>query len=281
MYLVTTVDDLGLHIAVRRSVKSLAHAGRITSASLLTNGPDAEESLKIEDIGIGVQLNVLRGRPLSPQAGVSSLLGHDGRFLRDYGELFRRFLSGKIILSQIESEWAAQIQWMIDHGVKPTHLTSERSMHAWPGLMGVAGKLAEQYGVGWVRRPQQCEAVLKDDSGRMRKEFMNICSMLQRQPEPVESPDLVWGQDQEQGDGQPESLLRDLRGSSYEVVEVVFRPGNWQEGDEAVTGGFEPGPTQVEWGTALATLEGRNWGLALEELGVNRVDFRAIDRSGK
>lgn len=278
MQIITTIDDLGLHPAVRRAAISLADQGRVTSASLLANGPDRDEALKIHGLGIGVELNVLWGRPCSKQHEVSTLLHQNGRFRCDYAELFQCFLGGKINISQIETEWGAQIEWVLDHGITPTHLTSVRSMHAWPGLMLVAGKLAEKYGIRWVRRPQQCESVLKQEKGRIRTEFMNICTMLQRQPEPVENPDLVWGRDQEEGDGLPESFVRDMQGSEHEVVEVVGRPASWLPGDLPVGDGFEPGPSKAEWGSALACMESEKWQLVFKELGAEHVSFATASR---
>lgn len=280
MFIIITVDDLGLHPAVRRAVKQLSLAGKITSVSLLANGPDVENCFDFNELGIGVQLNVLQGRPLSRQENVSSMLRHDGCFLGDYDVMFKRFLDGKVQLGQIETEWAAQIEFVLDHSVKPTHLTSHQSMHAWPGLMNIAGRLAQRYGIGWIRKPPQCESVLDDAPGN-RSDFLNICTMLQTLPEPIRTPDLVWGTGQEQGDGQPMSFLKKYRAADYNVIEIVNTPAHPKHGDKPIANPFVPGPTRAQWGTALIAMESKQWRMVWEELDVKIVHYGQLNGLNK
>lgn len=279
MQIITTIDDLGLHPAVRRAAEHLATRGRATSVSLLPNGPDAKNCFALEGVGLGVQANVLQGKPLSRQDRVSTMLRNDGRFFGNAQELFRRLLQGKVILSQIEQEWAAQIEFVLDHGVVPTHLACHGSMQGWPGLMHIAGRLAERYHIAWIRRPQRCEDVLSTGPGRSRAEFKNVCAMLRRLPDPIRMPDLVWGRGLE-GDGHAMSFLRAMRTAGHDVVEIVGRPGLSVKGDEPLSKGFEAGPNRAHWGASLAAMESGQWRLVYEELDAVSTHYGLVTGSG-
>jgi predicted glycoside hydrolase/deacetylase ChbG (UPF0249 family) len=287
MRIVTTIDDLGLHPAVLRAVLRLREKGRPLSASLLMNAPHAAEALNSRELfmdaglGIGVQLSILRGKPLSRQEDVNTLIRHDGRFLGDYGELFARFLDGKVALGQIELEWEAQMRRVEDAGITITHLASDAGVHAWPGLTVMLGNLAQRHGVAWIRRPRKCEGVLSENTSRARSQFMNICTMLRQLPGPVDSPDLVWGETHEQI--HPENIARELRQAepAPEVVEVVCRPGVWKEGDPEADGAFGPAPGREKWNRAQALLELEDWAGALAGLGATAEHFGTLKRSGR
>jgi predicted glycoside hydrolase/deacetylase ChbG (UPF0249 family) len=48
-------------------------------------------------------------------------------------------------------EFAAQIEWALDHGLRPTHLDSHRHAHAFPPIFEGVQKLAKHYNVPFVR----------------------------------------------------------------------------------------------------------------------------------
>lgn len=272
MFVIITVDDLGLHPAVRKGVQHLLQRGRITSASLLSNGPDAENCLDIDGLGIGVQLNVLQGKPLSPQEDVSTMLRHDGCFVGDYEVMLSRFLDGKIQLGQIETEWSAQIEFVLDHSIQPTHLTAHRSMLAWPGLMNVAGKLAQRYGITWIRRPLPCERLLREAPGN-RFGFVNVCTMLQKLSDALRVPDLVWGKDQEEGDGMPLNFLNTMLHAEHDVVEIVGLAALSETGEAEIHKSFVPGPTRAMWASSMAAMDSDQWRMVWDELDVTLVHY--------
>src|SRR5262249_34645691 len=66
---VVNADDFGLCAAVNRAIGRAHEEGVLTSASLLANGPTFDEAVAIArarpSLGVGVHLNLLRGRPLA------------------------------------------------------------------------------------------------------------------------------------------------------------------------------------------------------------------------
>jgi predicted glycoside hydrolase/deacetylase ChbG (UPF0249 family) len=53
------------------------------------------------------------------------------------------------------AECEAQIQWVLDHGLRPTHLDSHRHVHAFPPLFVGVARLARRYGIPFVRWPRE------------------------------------------------------------------------------------------------------------------------------
>ncbi len=275
MRIVVNVDDLGLHPAVRRAVERLSRdPGVVTSATLMVNGPDAEASARLEGVGIGVHLNILRGRPLSQPSDLPSLTREDGLFLGDYGALFRRYLAGSVDLGEVEREWDAQIRRAFEIGVRPTHLDSEKHIHAWPALMDVAARLAGRHGILWMRRPLECHALARLDKGGIRAKFLHVCALLQRRPLSVRRPDLVFGIADQGPALRPERLRAYLkRHAGVRVVEVVCHPGDPLPGDPPVPAEYGSMRVQAQWAAEAATLSDPRWRTVFSEFGAELVHY--------
>lgn len=97
-------------------------------------------------LGVGVHLNIVRGRPLSPPASVPDLVGPDG-CLRP----FRWRRCTPAFLAQAELEYTAQIARVRGAGICPTHIDFEKH-HAWQGaLYAAACRAARAQGITAVR----------------------------------------------------------------------------------------------------------------------------------
>lgn len=99
----------------------------------MANGPSAGEALKaasdIPGLGIGVHLNIVRGRPLSPPANVRSLVGPEGRFFNSVPVLLLKSILGELREEEILIEYRAQVRFMLEKGFIPTHMDGEKHTH--------------------------------------------------------------------------------------------------------------------------------------------------------
>lgn len=276
MFVIVNVDDLGLHPAVRRAVVSLSEKGVVTSSTLLANGPDVEQAARIGGIGLGVHLNVLRGRPVLQPRLVSSLVGENDLFFGDYGKLFAKYLSSRVDLHQVEAEWAAQIERILDLGVQPTHLDSEKHIHAWPGMMAVAGRLAARYGIRWVRRPRECAGLLRLDKGGLRTKFLNVCAMMQKQPVDVFWPDRVWGIADQGERLLPAAFKAYMAGSTDRVVEIVCHPGDPRDDDPPLPADFGSMRVGAQWRLEYDRLADPQWQGMFREMEARLVHYGQI-----
>jgi predicted glycoside hydrolase/deacetylase ChbG (UPF0249 family) len=102
-------------------------------------------------LDVGVHLTLVAERPLLPHR--SSLTGDDGRFPASAGAFLRHWLTGRIRRADVQAEWSAQIERVLDHGIQVTHLDSHQHVHILPGLADLSLQLAARYDIPFVRVP--------------------------------------------------------------------------------------------------------------------------------
>lgn len=172
-------DDLGLNSAVNAGILESADQGLLTSASLLANAPQAaaaldawKELLEMQHSGelpsraarrrlddpeqpfdLGIHLNLTQGRPLTAGRYPAELLDRQGRFPGP-AALFRHLHGGSTpFAARIEAELAAQIEFMLDHGLRPTHLNGHQYVEMMPALAEVICRLVQKYTIPAIRLP--------------------------------------------------------------------------------------------------------------------------------
>lgn len=148
--LIVHSDDFGLSSAVNRGVARAHTEGILTSASLLPNAPAFDEAVallrELPDLGVGIELNVVRGRPLTPPAQVPSLVV-GARFPGDGARVLGRALRGRLAADDLERELEAQVQRVLGAGVRATHVCGEKHCHLYPGVAAIAARVARRHGI--------------------------------------------------------------------------------------------------------------------------------------
>ncbi len=115
--------------------------------------PAAEQAVAMlrdaPELGVGVHLNLSQGPPLSREG--LALAGRDGRMERSAGGFLLACCVRPSLLEAARAECEAQIRWVLDHGIVPTHLDSHRHAHAFPPLFRRVAGLARRYHIRFVR----------------------------------------------------------------------------------------------------------------------------------
>ncbi len=152
--LIVHADDFGLSSGVNAGIVRAHREGILTSASVLANAPAFAEAARLAGenpaLGIGLHLNIVRGRPLSPPDAVPLLVDARGDFLP-----FRIRRMPPAFLAQAEREYRAQFEKLLaaarDNNLAVTHIDFEKH-HAWQApLYALAARLAEEYAVPGIR----------------------------------------------------------------------------------------------------------------------------------
>ena len=156
MKLILHSDDFGLHKEINRAILATARQGMLTSTSLLVNGLAAEEAMeKVKSyprLGVGIHLNIVRGRPLSDPAEIPSLIHRNGSFLNSTGKLLLRSLLGKLCRDEIYLEYRRQLLRMMDQGIRPTHFDGEKHTHLLlPEAVHALKRLMDEFKIRKVR----------------------------------------------------------------------------------------------------------------------------------
>jgi predicted glycoside hydrolase/deacetylase ChbG (UPF0249 family) len=154
-YVVINADDFGLSDAINEGILSAHEKGCLTSASLMANGPVFEKAVEIAmgspDLGVGVHVNFIRGKPISKLKSVDRLVDERGLFPGTVSSVMRRLTRDPIALDQAESECSAQVERLIKAGIVPTHMDSEKHLHMYPPLFRRLINVARCHGIKWIR----------------------------------------------------------------------------------------------------------------------------------
>ncbi|NDJ52642.1 MAG: ChbG/HpnK family deacetylase, partial [Chloroflexi bacterium] len=125
--LIVNADDYGYSAEVSRGILECHLNGIVTSTSVMINMPAAEQAVasaleNAPKLGLGLHLNLVTGKPLSPQDRIPDLVDGDGRFLsRDHLLVKLGAIPVEQILIEFEAQYAA-FQRMVGHD--PDHIDS-------------------------------------------------------------------------------------------------------------------------------------------------------------
>lgn len=157
---IINADDFGLTKGINRGIIQAYREGILTSASLIANMPAYEDAIdlakKNPELGIGVHLNLLRGKSILPKDKIPTLVNKENRFYRNSVRFLMGLISGIIRLSDIEREFEAQIDKVIRSGIQPTHIDSEKHLHSLPRVIDIVAKLASRKKIKcirWINEP--------------------------------------------------------------------------------------------------------------------------------
>lgn len=155
--LIVNADDYGMSRGITDGILTAHRYGLLTSTSMMVNMPASEYALdrlaKFPHLGVGIHLNICAARPILPPAEIRSLVGADGRFHAP-AVMIRRLCTGRAIGREIYAEFRAQIRWMKNRGITPTHADSHHHMHLYPAAVFPFAHALKSEGIFATRSPR-------------------------------------------------------------------------------------------------------------------------------
>jgi len=169
--LILHADDFGFNPAVTDGVLRGFRHGLLTSTAVLSNAPAAAEALAAWKhllvqwqqqmwpsaaarrlLGdpplppdLGVHLNLTQGRPLTGSRYPTELLDADGCFPGVWKLFFRMRRPAPALLAAVKRELAQQIELVLDHGIRPTHLNGHQYIELIPAIAQLLPQLFDRY----------------------------------------------------------------------------------------------------------------------------------------
>ncbi len=151
--MVINADDYGFSPGISEGILQAHRQGVVTSTTITANMPAAAEAIKrltdVPSLGVGVHLNASQGPPLSREG--LALADDDGVMRLTAVGVIMATVRRPRLLAAIEVEFDAQIRWVLDHGIQPTHLDSHRHAHGFTPILVRVMRLARRYNVRYVR----------------------------------------------------------------------------------------------------------------------------------
>jgi chitin disaccharide deacetylase len=155
--LIVNADDCGMSRGITDAIVLAHRYGFLTSTSLMANMPAADYAISrvvtMPRLGVGVHLNLCAGRPILPAREIPTLVGANGNF-HPPAAMIRRLWTWRASGQEIEAEFRAQIQWMKDRGVCPTHGDSHHHMHIYPAAAAPFARALAAEGIHCARAPR-------------------------------------------------------------------------------------------------------------------------------
>ena len=143
--LVVNADDFGFTPDVNEGSIEAHREGILTATTLMANGAAFDDAVRraaeVPTLDVGCHLVLVGGRSVLPPyktlpASVPALLA--------------AIVSRRI---SIRDELSAQVRKILAAGVAPTHIDTHKHTHLAPPVLDAVARIAEEFGVVWVRRP--------------------------------------------------------------------------------------------------------------------------------
>lgn len=142
--LVVNADDFGFTPDVNEGILRSHLEGIVRSTSLMANGPAFEHAVRIArqhpSLGVGCHLTLVQGE---------SVASPGARLPRSAG----RLLASPPTLREALRELQAQIEALLAHGVRPSHLDTHQHVHLLPVVLEAVVTLADRFRIPWIRKP--------------------------------------------------------------------------------------------------------------------------------
>jgi len=151
---VVTADDFGRSDSICHAVELAFREGLVTDASLMVNAGSRDLGLEVArrnpGLGIGVHLAFQDVEPLTNSKFVASLrqLSHSAIFLR-------LLFAGSSKIGEVRAEMEAQVKWLVDQGIRPSHINGHNHVHIHPRIRRTVSQLAIKYDIPWKRTPHE------------------------------------------------------------------------------------------------------------------------------
>jgi len=227
---IINADDFGLSRGVNEGIILAHQKGILTSATLMANMPGFAHAVELAKqnikLGVGIHLNIVRGRPLSPANRVGSLLNKDNKFFSSLFIFLGRIGTRKINQQEIELELRAQIEKILKNGIQISHFDSEKHMHCLPSLLKIVLKLGKEYNIKRIRYINEyCLSPRLFQSVKSILASLSCLRMKRRiQENGILTPDRSYGLGKS-GQMSSSRIKRILSNLKDGVTEVIVHPG--------------------------------------------------------
>lgn len=229
MDIIVNADDLGASLEINDAVFALMVGKRVTSATMIANGPDIEAACQqaghFSSCSFGAHLNVTEFRPMSGSRQLQAILDDEGEFAGE--ERIRQVSIGTELAEGIFSEFYAQIQRLNSLGVAVTHLDSHHHVHTIPRILPILKKVQKEFNLRKVgiTRNIYAQPQMISRSLAMKKTIYNF--FLRRYYQTITTQGFA--------DFRTFFKCGTTKGVKFNTVEVMVHPGSLVYGYQGET----------------------------------------------
>jgi chitin disaccharide deacetylase len=143
--LIVTADDAGLHPGMTEGAIRAYRDGIATACSIVATGKAFDDAVaRLRDVPlleVGIHIALVEEESLT---GIT--------LPRSYPEFVRWYMTNRLPVVRIAREIRAQMQKVLDTGLRVTHVNGHQHLHLMPALFRITRDLAEENGIHYIRR---------------------------------------------------------------------------------------------------------------------------------
>jgi hopanoid biosynthesis associated protein HpnK len=163
--LIVTADDFGAAVEVNDAVETAHRAGILTAASLMVSGAAADDAVacarRNPNLGVGLHLVLIEGRPVLPPESVSRLVDANGWFRSDMAAVGALLAASGEARRQLAAEIAAQFAAFRATGLALDHCNAHKHFHLHPLVGSLIASIGRSFGLRAARVPLEPAAILR------------------------------------------------------------------------------------------------------------------------
>jgi hopanoid biosynthesis associated protein HpnK len=153
--LIVNADDFGRSHSINRAVIEAHQRGILTTASLMVNGPAADEAVALARehpcLGVGLHLTLSHGTSSLPRSEIPDLVDSNQNFSNDAPRAGFRYFANKLCHPQLEREIGAQFDRFKSTGLPLDHVNGHLHFHLHPTIFKILREHAGQWGIDQMR----------------------------------------------------------------------------------------------------------------------------------
>lgn len=155
--LIVNADDFGLAANINEGILSAHKNGIVTSTSIVAQGKAFKQAVEISKenptLDVGIHLTLAEEFPLLNPERIPTLVNSEGKFFPHAQKFFKNYLLGKFSKDDIQLELEAQINKVINSGIKISHIDGHQHLHVLKDVFDITVKLALKYDIPVIRIP--------------------------------------------------------------------------------------------------------------------------------
>jgi chitin disaccharide deacetylase len=147
--LIVTADDVGIDPGMTAGAIDAHRNGIVTACSIVANGAAFEDAVAalrgVPSLEVGAHIALVEERALSTGE----------RMPANYMAFIARYLTGRASDAWIERETRCQLERSLAAGLRLRFVNGHQHLHALPRVFAILVRLAQEYGIGYVRVPRE------------------------------------------------------------------------------------------------------------------------------
>jgi len=152
-FIIINADDLGYNNTINERIFSYMGEGKVTSASIIPNGPSLDEVFqninKYNICSFGVHLNITEFSPLTACTSLNKILDCNGNF--SGLETIKNAVIDRDLKNGIFKEFSLQIEKIKNKYGDVSHIDSHQHIHTQPKLFFIIKDIQKKYNIKNVR----------------------------------------------------------------------------------------------------------------------------------